>query len=440
MRISSAPPPHSEEPNWWAALDREQREERAATAAKHRQERDALDQGTKALLDRARADVKTRCKPRWRDLYRAHRSEEKHIARVATHPLERAVYVSRNRDRLGDKDKPLTLRQMIPLFVSGRKLKVRIQRTQARERAELACKERLATRMLTDKVYIAHKEKLHALRDRQEAERAHHEIERKDISFARVKEELLREQDAPEAEENKTPAPPERQGAPSRQPANTSQKTAPPPAPKLTPNAVLMRDTKVPPGVPTVRRPETQPRPETTPPAPIGQARVPPGVPIVPKTTQAPQPQPKPVPVAKDVLFGEHKRMQGVPVAPPASNPVQPATAPPAKIQQRLTPSDTLMRDQRAPAPSPAAPVTPAPSPFEKPKHTPEPLTKVFRKAASPEPEVKEKPKPDLTKTFRRFASPEPDPPQPEKEKPDLTKTFRRRRHRNIRRDFDRER
>ena len=88
-----------------AALDREQREERAATAAKHRQERDTLDQGTKALLDRARADVKARRKPRWRDLYRAHRSEEKHIARVGTHPLERAVYVFRNRDRLGDKDR-----------------------------------------------------------------------------------------------------------------------------------------------------------------------------------------------------------------------------------------------------------------------------------------------------------------------------------------------
>ena len=71
VRISSAPPPHSEEPNWSAALDREH-EERAATAAKHRQERDALDLGMKALLDRARADVKTRCKPRWRDLYRAH--------------------------------------------------------------------------------------------------------------------------------------------------------------------------------------------------------------------------------------------------------------------------------------------------------------------------------------------------------------------------------
>ena len=93
---------------------------------------------------------------------------------------------------------------MIPLSVSGRKLKARIQRTQARERAELARKERLATRMLTNKVYIAHKEKLHALRDRQEperkAERAHREIERKDISFARAKQELLRERDAFAAE------------------------------------------------------------------------------------------------------------------------------------------------------------------------------------------------------------------------------------------------
>ena len=55
------------------------------------------------VVQRSQLDNKSPYKPRWRDLYRAHRSEEKHIARVATHPLERAVYVSRNRDRLGDK-------------------------------------------------------------------------------------------------------------------------------------------------------------------------------------------------------------------------------------------------------------------------------------------------------------------------------------------------
>jgi hypothetical protein len=66
------------------------------------------------------------------------------------------------------------------------------------------------------------------------------------------------------------------------------------------------------------------------------------------------------------------------------------------------------------------------------------------RRFSAGQPEAKEKPQPDLTRTFNRFASPEPDPPQPQpqpnKEKPDLTKTFRRDRHRNIRRDFDRER
>lgn len=392
-----------------AALDQELRAERAATAAKQKQERDGLDRQTKAALDAARAEVKAKAKPHWCALYRTHRNEEKHINRVVTHPLERTVYVFRNRERLGDKDKPLTLRQMIPLFVSGRKLNARVQRAQRNEKAELARKEKRVTRQEADKVYVAHREKFHALRDRHQAERKaereHHEIERKGITFARARQEMLRELDALDALFRK-------------QPANTSLRPpSPPAAEKPDPNSILSHDPHTAPGVPvapTVHSPEKASRLESSPPAPTGQTRVPPGVPVVPMTRQT-QPT-KPGPVARDLLFGEHDRMQGVPTTPPTSNPAQPSTIPLPETRQHLTAKDALMRDKRVSAPSPAAPVQPAPRPVEKPKHELEPLKKVFRKAASPEPEAREKPQPDLTKTFRRWRS------------------------RNVRRDFDRER
>jgi hypothetical protein len=182
-----------------AALDHDQKIERGVTWTRQRQERDQLDKTTKAALDNARAHVKDQLKGQWRDLYREQKRETRDLSRVVTHPLERAVYVFQNRERLGDRDKPLSIRRMIPLIVSRRKLTDRVLQIHDRDRRALARVEKHATKKHTEKIWTAHREKFHTLRERQaterSAERSHQGIEQKDISFARAKAELIREQD-----------------------------------------------------------------------------------------------------------------------------------------------------------------------------------------------------------------------------------------------------
>lgn len=182
-----------------AALDLQHKEERSTTWARHGHEREALEARTHAVIDDMRAQMRSDYKPQWKELYQTQRREERHVRDVATHPLERAVFLFKNRSRLGDRGKPLGLRQMIPFILSGRKLKSRVEQIHMRERRALARDEKTRTKQHTDAAWASHRADFHALRDRQAAERAaeksHQHSERKDITFARAKGELIREGD-----------------------------------------------------------------------------------------------------------------------------------------------------------------------------------------------------------------------------------------------------
>jgi hypothetical protein len=243
-----------------AALDHDQKIERGVTWARQRQERDLLDKDTKAALDHARGHVKQQFKGQWRELYTAHKREALRVSGVVTHPLERAVFLFQNRSRFGASGKPLSIRQMIPMIFSGRKLIDRMFQAQERDRRSLARVEKHSSKQLTDRIWTLHREKFHTLRERQaterSAERSHQVVERKDISFARAKAELTREQD--------------------RLPANV-------PKVPLKPNPLLIR-----------------------------KAGLEPDVPVAPKPDRPQRAQ------AKDALMPNADIAQGVPKAPPA--------------------------------------------------------------------------------------------------------------------------
>jgi hypothetical protein len=180
-----------------AALDQEHRQERGETWARQVKERDQLDIHMHAALDQARAGVKDSFKPQWRDLYQSQKREERQLREVATHPFERAVFLFRNRARLGERHKPLTIRQMIPLILSRKKLRSRVEQIHMRDRRAMARVEKTHTKQHTDELWQTHRAAFNALRDRQAgvraAERQTQRTETKDITFARAKAELSRE-------------------------------------------------------------------------------------------------------------------------------------------------------------------------------------------------------------------------------------------------------
>ncbi len=184
-----------------AALDHDQKLDRSVTWARQRQERDQLDKDTKAALDHARGHIKQQFKGQWRDLYAAHKREVRHVSKTVTHPLERAVYLFQNRSRFGEPTKPLSIRRMIPMIFSARKLMDRMFQTQERERRSLARFEKHSSKQLSDRIWVVHREKFHTLQERQaaqrSAERSHQMIEKNDVTFARAKDALIQDGTAP---------------------------------------------------------------------------------------------------------------------------------------------------------------------------------------------------------------------------------------------------
>jgi hypothetical protein len=364
-----------------AALDQEHKTQRGSTWAKQLKERDQVDRDTRKALDTVRASVKDDFKGKWRDLYQAQKRETRHLSKVATHPLERAVYVFRNRGRLGEREKPLTLRQMIPLILSGRKLIDRVLRAHDRERRALARSEKAITKHHTDRMWQSHRATFHAVRDRQAAERAaekaHHQLERKDISFMRAKAELVRDQDQVQPEIPPAPAPAPKPQPPEadRQPTPKAEPPAQPKQPepeKPTPAAILKQE-RVPPGIPVAAR--AKPTPEQV----LKQEQLPTGIPIAVRAKPTPE----------QVL--KHDRLPtGIPSA-----------------HAKPTPESVLKPD-KAPAGVPVAAKAP-PSP------PPPQSTKPFRQAASP-PAAR----PDPKRAFRNVA-----PPVPPKPKAPLMQAFR---------------
>jgi len=224
-----------------AELDLRHKVERSVTWNRQTRERDTLDADTDAAIGQARAHVKRTFRPRWRDLYRAQGREQRFVARSATHPLERAVFVFRNRERLGSA-KPLTFRQMVGLIVSGKRLAKALGAAHEHERRTLAREEKAQSRTLSERIWAIHRERFHTLRDRQanerEAERDHQQLERKTISFARAKEHLIAELE--------NPPPPRPMPVPKREKEEPAQAfnaaAAPPQAPDFARARQIRRD------------------------------------------------------------------------------------------------------------------------------------------------------------------------------------------------------
>lgn len=296
-----------------AALDQEHKQERGETWARQTHERDGLDRKTHATLDQGRTAVRDQFKGKWRDLYQSQKREGRQLSEVATHPLERAVFLFRNRNRLGDRNRPLSVRQMIPLVLSGKKLKARVEQIHMRERRALARDEKTVAKQQSERIWQTHRAAFHALRDRQAAERAaekqHHQLKTKDITFARAKEELIRELDKLGADMQKARKGPWRQ---TRQPepeaARAIDETA-----RQSPSSKLLGHKGVQKGVPVA--PQT--RKQETAKAVLMRERQAPatGIPTVPVKPPEPKPSQR----------KEH-------AAKPFREAVKPGTPPVAKV------------------------------------------------------------------------------------------------------------
>lgn len=168
--------------------------ENRALAAVHRNERDQLYENTKQASKVALDHVRERFRSRWRDLYDAQKQEAKHVGQLLDKPLERAVYVFVNSERLGN-GRALTPKETAALIVSPTKLAKAVERLHTRERAGMAQVEKVEVRERFDRVWRAHDVSFNNLKARQQAERADIRAQQKahadrNISYAQQSHEL----------------------------------------------------------------------------------------------------------------------------------------------------------------------------------------------------------------------------------------------------------
>jgi len=145
--------------------------ENRALAAKHRYERNQLYENTRQASQVALDHVWERFRGRWRDLHDAQRKEAKFVGRILDKPLERAVYVFVNSERLGN-GRALTPKEAGALIVSPTKLATTVEQMHRRERAAMAQIEKVEIKERLDRVWRAHDVSFGNLVAQQEAERA----------------------------------------------------------------------------------------------------------------------------------------------------------------------------------------------------------------------------------------------------------------------------
>lgn len=163
----------------------------------HRSERDDLYRRSKEACQVARAYVKDRFKSRWRELYEAQRIEWTHVERIQGNPLERAVYVIVNSERLAN-GKGLSMKRKAELIASPTKLFKAVERLHARERGGLAQVEKVELMERFDRIWKAHDVSFANMAARQAAEResmkkAQTAENDRDISWHRATYELSAE-------------------------------------------------------------------------------------------------------------------------------------------------------------------------------------------------------------------------------------------------------
>lgn len=178
----------------------EQKDERDLLWQKHQAERATLEKAAKARIETIQKNVREHYRPRWRGLYRDQSAEKRYLGRVASHPFERACYVFSNRDRLAPEGKRMTMRDMASLVVSPKRLMQRVETAHERERQSLARTQHTEQKVMTDRVWSAHRASWHQAVERQQGERtalrAHHAAERAEIGFSQAKADLVAERSA----------------------------------------------------------------------------------------------------------------------------------------------------------------------------------------------------------------------------------------------------
>lgn len=171
--------------------------EKDALWAVHRNERNELGHRTLEACQIARDYVRDRFRSRWRDLYEGQRKEWKHLEYIQDKPLERAVYLFVNSERLGN-GRALTGRQTAALIASPSMLFKAVERLHTRERGSLAQIEKVETAERLDRAWHAHDVSLSNMRARQSAERETMRAAQKaennyTISYRRAEQELIAE-------------------------------------------------------------------------------------------------------------------------------------------------------------------------------------------------------------------------------------------------------
>ena len=171
--------------------------ERDVTWSKHRDERNALREDTKSAFVVAAEYVQARFRSRWTDLYEAQREENRHLARIQMNPAERAIFVIKNSERLGNGG-PLSLKDKKDLIASPTKLFEAVDRMHIRERRLLSNVQKVEIEFRFGKVTAEHDRKLGAMKVRQEVERAEEREVQKGqrpqaVSFPIAREQLLAE-------------------------------------------------------------------------------------------------------------------------------------------------------------------------------------------------------------------------------------------------------
>lgn len=171
--------------------------ERDALWAVHRAERDELFQQRRQAAQIALDYVRKRFKSRWRDLFEAQRMEMAHLNRIADKPMERAVYVFVNSERLGN-GAALTMKQKAALISSPTALFEAVSRVHTRERRGMANIEKVEIAHRHEAVYRSYKNRFDQIVKRQEIERdnmrsGHYAANGRDIKYVLAFRELLAE-------------------------------------------------------------------------------------------------------------------------------------------------------------------------------------------------------------------------------------------------------
>lgn len=168
--------------------------ERDALWSVHRAERDDLYRRSTQACHVAIDHVRDRFKSRWRELHEAQRKEWKYLEYIQDKPLERAVYVFVNSERLAN-GKGLSMKQKAKLIASPTKLFQAVERVHVRERAGMAQIEKIETKERLDRVWRTHDVSFKNLKAEQTAARdsmkaRQHAANDREINWFRASMEL----------------------------------------------------------------------------------------------------------------------------------------------------------------------------------------------------------------------------------------------------------